>query len=1482
MSKCKFILTIKGNDIEFDTEEQLNSYLKKNYDILSKGKVVSDMEMSVVLDGKKQNPLEKTTSKLLSLLDKTPVMKTSKFNENGERILISNYKGVISHIKDLAKKGYIKAIYYDENNYIQNRLVQLRTELYNGKGPVDKQNAYRDILGLFSKDLNNLSKEDSEKYGILTKELLMPLIIQEQENRKLLGVFGSNIHKLAESFFNTQLNDEDKSYSIKNFPPEITTLNATGQQHYLNYLNDVSNYMKELYGKDAKIIPEYRIYDEKTKLVGIIDLLVIDSQGKVHIYDFKASYKDPSDWHSAKVIEYQYQLGIYANMLRNKGLDVGDTQILPIQMNDINFEEQTIPSLTEFPPKDINLSASIKYIINEIVPPTSASFYESNSDVTEVITENLKKAWGYNLKLKSSFANVEWFKNKRVTQNALTPGIYTFWDSIKKKMISSTSENLDSNIEEYLKALALASNSEFIRFKQWMGRSIEGKADLIDYQGKNEIGNRNMVNAFNKYTKGGWKLIDDDAGLDNLGIMMFVNTDHNEVEFVSYTVNNLRSKVKLSVGSKVVGNFTTDEEAKELPDVLDATNGNIELLKIYFYMNENAEQFKKYKVGRVMCYNPYDYTFLENDNETLQKNFNYIVKRIGSVNEVKDVETSDKLESLRSQFISILNEEDISKSLKDKINKYLITLGDNNNNTRLERLLIVQKDLHELLAKTNKVNVVNTFWQDEEKLYGLVGEAIIAEMDIKVKTVEQDVAKHGLNSTFGSNPTSQPSENLRTFVAIIKKSMNRLRQRQLDYKSESEPIVDTFLNSKGFTNLRRATVGDNIRAYDNLFEPDENGKINKELILKNPYDKNSALNNDERTFLKYFLKEVNYRRFNTTSLDSDTAKLKIENKEWFKLPLLRASAASKASTFTLKGYRDSVREDWDKYLNTNNLFNESEEKAVTSQSSDMFTMFNEFNFHSSPDSRTKLIEEQSVGSFETNLERVLDNFVFSSIRKQEYDSMLPVANALRTAVAWKAFCSSVEIPHTLEFMDKYAKMAVFNEKDIDPDLQGFYKFVQIIKDITSKMNIGMNPVSGFVNTLQGTWGTVSRIVANKYPNMFGKEEYLWAIKTFCKDTTESISTMSTFQALNRLYGINNMDINILADVSSRNNGGLLNFKSKWLYWMAYAPDYFNRMTIFTAQMKKDGCFEAHRMEGSTLVYDWKIDKRFSEYAAGNTSHPEYNNQLSLYMAMLADFNKEGFNLVKGQDLPYAYTSKQRESLKMFSDSIYGYYDHESKILYNQSILGVLFFQFKTWITAKKDQWVLAPGTYAIGDYKEVVIDGVKKYLDSDNNITDIDTGVPLREMQGDFMEGIYYSLQGIAKDWKDANWSMKGLVDAVKLNEARLSNMKLMIFDLTIVLTTLLVTGMIDWEELKKDDEASYTIYRAILRSSSDLNVINNINTAISPSKSPFSSFSYMGDLIKGIPLVITGDKSVGRYIFDNTGMLRPFATYIPNSSNSE
>ena len=137
------------------------------------------------------------------------------------------------------------------------------------------------------------------------------------------------------------------------------------------------------------------------------------------------------------------------------------------------------------------------------------------------------------------------------------------------------------------------------------------------------------------------------------------------------------------------------------------------------------------------------------------------------------------------------------------------------------------------------------------------------------------------------------------------------------------------------------------------------------------------------------------------------------------------------------------------------------------------------------------------------------------------------------------------------------------------------------------------------------------------------------------------------------------------------------------------------MTIFGAQMRGDGCWEAHSVVNGKLVYDWKKDSRFSAYANGNTSSPDYKKQEALYYTMAHQLVKEhtrnadGSLFRVGDALPKAYTVQQSESHKALADSIYGYYSHEKKSMFQSTLIGGLFFQMCTYWSSKKNQY-LAP------------------------------------------------------------------------------------------------------------------------------------------------------------------------------------------------
>lgn len=86
---------------------------------------------------------------------------------------------------------------------------------------------------------------------------------------------------------------------------------------------------------------------------------------------------------------------------------------------------------------------------------------------------------------------------------------------------------------------------------------------------------------------------------------------------------------------------------------------------------------------------------------------------------------------------------------------------------------------------------------------------------------------------------------------------------------------------------------------------------------------------------------------------------------------------------------------------------------------------------------------------------------------------------------------------------------------------------------------------------------------------------------------------------------------------SSNRGGIFNWDN-WAYSTLRKPDFFNRMVLFVARCMEDGVWDAYSMDGDTLVYDWKKDKRFSlltknPNTLSESDKKEYYKQKGLYL-----------------------------------------------------------------------------------------------------------------------------------------------------------------------------------------------------------------------------------------------------------------------------
>lgn len=159
--------------------------------------------------------------------------------------------------------------------------------------------------------------------------------------------------------------------------------------------------------------------------------------------------------------------------------------------------------------------------------------------------------------------------------------------------------------------------------------------------------------------------------------------------------------------------------------------------------------------------------------------------------------------------------------------------------------------------------------------------------------------------------------------------------------------------------------------------------------------------------------------------------------------------------------------------------------------------------------------------------------------------------------------------------------------------------------------------------------------------------------------------LTSDRALNKLselclrYRLSNCDTAAIAERAKRGTGGLMNPYTA-SFGTLRAPDFLNRMVLFTARCMQDGCWDAFDMVDGKLVYDPRKDERFRDYFDGAKGSKEYLAAKSRYFTAVLEYNnthKQSKPINIAEDLlPEPYTDKEIKSIKEFSDGIYGAYD----------------------------------------------------------------------------------------------------------------------------------------------------------------------------------------------------------------------------------
>lgn len=709
----------------------------------------------------------------------------------------------------------------------------------------------------------------------------------------------------------------------------------------------------------------------------------------------------------------------------------------------------------------------------------------------------------------------------------------------------------------------------------------------------------------------------------------------------------------------------------------------------------------------------------------------------------------------------------------------------------------------------------------------------------------------GLQGAQLSGSANSPSANIKSITKYIDSQIKKVRNEMMGECAKVQNYTIDFYNKSGRGKAFRFFIGDNYDLYQNLFEKDENGKIVSDFRVKNPFDLSNDLVDFQRDYLKNILWQLH--KFKIKGLkESDLRKSFDEVKNikeveqyiadgyFFKIPLKRASDLSAWHNMSLNdmsAYGNYKMQELQHNFDILDL--DSSRKEYYNKKKENYQKYPDMYGISDLD-RQRFLESHDIFYWETNLDLLAMDVAFSATKRTIFTQTL---DTLRyTLWGWKklSFQTGMDLDKILNFLSDQIKITIFNESILDDEFSDLAKVNGVLRKINSVIKIGLRPAQWVKEMTVGAFrnwniATVNALKGTEYDftleDMKNAEAFMigYVFDKFgqlVKSDNDDIASFSLLNQFNNQYGIANMDINSIVLKMKTDRYGMAAGLSKWTYWFSTNPDLYNRMKMFVAQMYHDGCLEAHSIKDGRLVYDMSKDKRFSEYYAhrnekGYTSK-EFQKQKALYKIMMQEFVNEGTrnsngDLVKmGDDLPFAYTTRQRNSLKELSDTMYGCYDHEAKMQLEHKLAGLLWFQFRTYWSGAVRRWLsptstqTSKGHYEQGKEEDGRLRYIKYIKNADGSVEIMivheddeefdEFCEPEMFWQGDIMEGV---LTSIVKTLRDCGYFLTnsaGITEhKLEFSRERLSNCLIGIHDLFIGYLLCLIFDLMFFGEPAKE-----------------------------------------------------------------------------------
>lgn len=1496
MANCKYQLNIDGNILKFDSDKQLSNFIKQNK--IGKAKAI---KYSTDLSNRQ---------KVIQTAIKGEHSDGAYKNSSG--LSIYNY---LTKEHDIGNGPELLAPYFDQDKYIKN------------------ESAAR------------LKKAEETGEGIGTIKEIEEEIRQELAEDDIMLRNGLSIHSIVLTAIEKGMSSAEVNVKITKFIDSIAAYKKVeytkeqAAEYHKRVRIATRNFIDFVYTQGTPIVKPNLLHENGT-VKDRPDLVVVDTHGTPHIIDLTLSRKQFSDWNSAKKINQDYKLGIFRQLAESiaptklSKLIVAPFVIQGMELDNFEFNAKMAEDRTVGNPALDYFGGSISKKLKTLLPSKFTPLHVE-SDAIDEKSEKLMSAMFPNYVAQSRFEKDKEGHIKHIKKTKVKDEPWILYDTVENKPIKiDKEEDIEKVVDDYMERYDKVKNTEVHKLYGAIQTAIQNDIPYIEFsKGKH----KNRINAvLEQYLDGDWEVIDNPIFM-NQGLIVFRNTKHNIIDAVSITANDLNAVYNFGLGTTLLGKFRNNHLANKDPKIKSAKTTNIETMRLLAILNNMPELFHGNKLGglKVLNYmqNQSDYSDLEGNLHNFNQLFNLVTSKdeIDIPNNIEggQIKVQDKFDYWYDKIMShmaALNNPKLKgaggtrvDAVDDKL-KWLKTIQDK---------LVEQ---YSYLVENPKEGM--DFKSKEQYLYFLVTQGIAyysgfrASFDYGVPQIGVRGADFGhLLQTVAFGEGKEYNNKGEKVVGFMGGSLFRTSDDTgSDYLSEAHSLVtlghdkirgayakiqsriiaktNEYYEKAGRSGMEKVLLGQAEPYHEVFFEKvrDEKGneKISNSFIYKNPYDMNANLKDYERDYLKFILWETfKFKR----KLGPEFADMSVESMEkhgrfkeftndtsYLKAPLAKKTDLSKWSTTDT--FRQLVGKRWEEMRDSLDprLITEMQSSEIEDQVNTAYTMYNEFSI--TDDFRDKMIAEYGTQYFETNLDTMALKMVFSGIRENVMNDILPTINAVMTQMKYHGSMSgkSDEMKKALDSFYDQLKVSVYGVEPIKGEVAEPLKVVKQFQKLASVMYITFRPALMLKELITGTFKNVSYAWTKVYgDDSFTKADLKSAYSKVLFSKAQSPFDFNIVDNLNIHYGIANMDLNTIVHKTKTDRQGMFKFFSDNMYWFNNAPDYVNRMTLFVAKMIHDGCYDAHTIDkNGDFKYDPTKDKRFKKYFEKRKQYKyqfanndqEYNDQRSLYITMLDDFNAENerLNLAlldeKTDLIPRAYTHKERESIKVFSDMAYGFYDHERSAMWKHTAIGSLFGQFLTYWPAKVKYYFGKESKGVQGKYEQkYTIDenGEKKFiylkdvLDEDGNLegteeTYENTGRKAMHFMGSPMEGLMYSLGLVGRDLVMGNFD--------KTPVERIRRAKLAIHDLVMGMLVLALLRVLfeQFNESGSRDEGYANQALGVTQKA-----FEKAMQEFDPFTSVFGAFSWepavismMSNVKRDFARLFTGDTNVETFLRNN------------------